>query len=198
MILFVPAFLAPPTAVFVRHGETVANATGRYSSSTLNVFSAKGRGQVAALTGRLKTDGTFDTILVSPSERCLRTIAPYLRATGRKATVWPLLYECCVGRLPARAAPFRYGGPVTIPADLKGLFVVPVGARIPAPRSKAEEKGQLEASVREWRSRFAGRGRTLIVGHSGHGGKFLRELTGRWIRVENAKEIPVVPGTVSR
>lgn len=181
--------LAPPTQlVFVRHGETVANATGRYSAATLNTFTPKGRLQVAALTTRLRRLGSFDRIVVSPSERCLRTLAPYLRATGRTAEVWPLAYECCVGRLPARREPLAYGGRIAVPADLAGLYTVPRAARLPAPRNKAQEGSQLDLSLAEFRRRLSG-GRILVVGHSGHGGKFLHALDGRWRQVKNAEPI---------
>ena len=63
---------------FVRHGETVANATGRYRDSTLNTFSERGKKGVEALTGQLQAEPAYARILVSPAPRALRTIAPYL------------------------------------------------------------------------------------------------------------------------
>ena len=121
--LFIPVKQADLT--FVRHGETVANATGKYNSRTLNTLSEKGKQGVAALTERLKKQARFDLILVSPSERALRTIAPYLAATRQKATVWPLLYECCTGPKQAEAkGPLKFSGKIKIPEDIARYFVI--------------------------------------------------------------------------
>ena len=190
--LFAAVLLAPLHLTFVRHSETVANATGRYNAKTLNVFSARGEALVAALTKRLLASPPPDTILVSPSPRALRTIAPYLRATHRRATVWPLLYECCTERPRKPAAKgFPYGGRIEIPADLAGLFVVLPGQdRLPAPRDYGEGLAQVRRSVEGFRARFRA-GRVMLVGHSAQGGLFLKALTGRAYRVENAKPIEV-------
>ena len=57
------------------------------------------------------------------SASALRTAAPYLKATGQKATVWPLLYECCTGRPSGKSATkFGWGGKITLPKDIAGLF----------------------------------------------------------------------------
>ena len=96
--------------VFVRHAETVANATGQYSSSTIDRFSSLGESEVKTLTTKLEKEPFFDRIFVSPSPRALRTIAPYLRATHQRATIWPLLYECCTGHRPADAHPLVSNG----------------------------------------------------------------------------------------
>lgn len=187
------ALVMPTDLVFVRHGETVANATGKYNARTLNAFSEKGQQGVDALTQRLVREPRFDRILVSPSPRALMTIAPYLRATHQTATVWPLLYECCTGRRPkgVKAKPFAWGSKITIPAGLSGLFrVLPGHDRLPNAPDYATGLGQVQASLTEFRQLYSG-GRVLLVGHSGHGGQFLHELTGKWTKVENAKEIRV-------
>ena len=183
--------LAPTVHLtYIRHSETVANATGRYNAKTLNVFSAKGEKLVSELTPMLLKAPKPDLILVSPSPRALRTIAPFLRRTGLKATVWPLLYECCTERPRKPAAKtFPYGAKITIPADLAGLFVVKPGYdRFPAPKDYGEGLAQVNAAVREFRKGFHG-GRITLVGHSAMGGLFLKALTGKSIRVENAKPI---------
>lgn len=183
--------LSPPLHLtYVRHTETVANATGRYNAQTLNVFSEKGERLVAALTPMLLKSPRPDAILVSPSPRALRTIAPYLRATGRKATVWPLLYECCTERpRKPESKSFGYGARIAIPADLAGLFIVLPGQdRLPAPRDYGEGLAQVRKAVAGFRSRFK-TGRVMLVGHSAMGGQFLKALIGRSIRVENAKPI---------
>ncbi|RYG36261.1 hypothetical protein EON81_10355 [bacterium] len=183
--------LAPATTdlVFVRHSETVANATGKYNSRTLNVFSVKGQKLVDTLTEQLVKAQRFDAIVVSPSPRALRTIAPYLARTGQKATVWPLLYECCTERpRQPEAKSFGFGATIKVPSDLnaESFTIIPTENRLPAPRGYGEGLAQVRASVAEFRQRFAGK-RVLVVGHSAHGGLFLKALTGKAYRVENAK-----------
>lgn len=181
--------LAPTDLTFVRHGETQANATGRYNSRTLNTFSDLGKKQVAALTDRLVKQPKWDLILVSPSPRALRTIAPYLARTGQKATVWPLLYECCTERpRQAEAKGFGYGAPISLPDDIAKYFVVPAGQKFPAPRNYGEGLAQVSAGIKEFNQRYRGR-RVMLVGHSAHGGQFLKRLTGKAYHVKNAEEI---------
>lgn len=186
--------LAPATDLtFVRHGETVANATGRYNSKTLNVFSKEGQAGVDALTKRLIAAPHYDRILVSPSPRALKTIAPYLKATGQKATVWPLLYECCTGRRPkgAKATKFEWGPKISLPSDIAPLFTIQPGHdRLPNSPDYNAGLAQVDATLDEFQRLYRG-GRVLVVGHSAHGGQFLHALTGKWTKIDNAKEIPV-------
>jgi broad specificity phosphatase PhoE len=173
---------------FVRHGETLANATGKYNSHTIDTFSAKGQVQVGKLTKALLTERPFDVILVSPSPRALNTIAPYLTVKKRQALVWPLLYECCTEKRPAaaHATTFRYGGKVLVPTIISPHFQVGRNDnRYPAPKGYDEGLAQVEATVAEFRKKYAGK-RVLIIGHSGHGGQFIKALTGKSIRLQNA------------
>lgn len=182
-----------PSLTFVRHGETVANATGHYSERTLNTLSAKGEREVAALTRDLLKLPRFDLILVSPAPRVLKTIAPYLRQTHQTAIVWPLLYECCTGKRPKNAHPtrFAYGERIRIPSDLTGLFQLePGNDRYPVAPKYDEGLAQVDAAIDEYRRRFS-HGRVLLVGHSGMGGHFIHALTGKWIKLDNAKITPV-------
>ncbi len=188
---FALALFTSTDVTFVRHGETVANFTGKYNARTLNVFSEKGKAEVASLTEKLRRESRFDRILVSPSPRALRTIAPYLKATGQKATVWPLLYECCTGRRPknARATSFKYGEKIAIPKDMAAYFKIELGhERLPNAPDYDSGLAQVAASLKEFGMLFKG-GRVLLVGHSGHGGQFIHALTGKWKQVKNAEEI---------
>lgn len=191
-LLVAARVLAPATDLtFVRHAETVANATGKYNSRTLNAFSVLGNQEIAELTQRLLKEPRFDRILVSPSPRTLKTIAPYLRASGQRATVWPLLYECCTGRRPkgAHATRFSYGGKLVLPPELAPFFRIEPGMdRYPSASDYNAGLAQVAAALEEFRRRFSG-GRVLLVGHSAHGGQFLFGLTGRHEKVDNAKEI---------
>jgi len=187
VILVLPGF-APCVVTFVRHGETVANATGRYSNSTLNSFSAKGAAEVAKLTKFLESAPRFDLILVSPAPRTLATVAPYLAATHQKALVWPLLYECCTARRPAGSHPtsFSYGSRIEIPKQFANLFVLmPSENKLPDAPGYNEGLAQVDSAVQEFRSKFE-RPRVLVVGHSGMGGHFIHEFTGVWHKLDNA------------
>ena len=73
---------------FVRHAETMANASGVNTSGNSNMFSEKGNEQVGALTRELNAM-RFDAILVSPAERAINTILPYLKESGQKGIIWP-------------------------------------------------------------------------------------------------------------
>ena len=183
--------LAHPTElVFVRHGETQANATGHYNARTVNTFSEKGAKGVEELTQELLRQPKFDRIVVSPSPRALKTIAPYLRATHQKATIWPLLYECCTGHRPKNAAATRFffGARIDLPKDIANLFIIEPGRnRLPVSPDYNSGLAQVQSSVEEFKQRFAG-GRVLVVGHSGQGGHFLHALTGKWQKLENAHE----------
>lgn len=184
--------LAPPRPleiVFVRHGETQANATGRYNSRTIDTFSALGEKQVAALTPKLMKL-RFDGIVVSPSPRALKTVAPYLKATNQKAAVWPELYECCDAHSKKVKGPTskepRYGGKVTLPEDISGFFaLIPGKDKFVLTPSYEDGLRMIEMAAKRLKNGFAGSGKViLVVGHSLHGGRMIeflqgKEMTGR-------------------
>ncbi len=176
---------------FVRHSETVANATGKYNSKTIDTFSVKGEQLITQLTPKLMKEKRWDIILVSPSPRALKTIAPYLKATNQRAVVWPLLYECCTGKRPKDAHPtkFSWGSDIKIPAMIKPLFQISKDSyRLPVSPDYNAGLAQVQATVVEFKKKYLGK-RVLVVGHSGHGGQFLKAFTGKSIHVENAKPI---------
>lgn len=175
----------PMEIVFVRHGETIANATGRYNRNTIDTFSALGEKQVAALTPKLQKM-RFDAIVVSPSPRALKTVAPYLRSRpGTRAEVWPELYECCDAHSKKVKGPTskepRYGGQVPLPASIASLFtLVPGKDRYILVPSYEDGLRQIEMSARRLRATYGGTGKTvLVVGHSLHGGRLIELLQGK-------------------
>ena len=187
------ASLATTDLTFVRHGETLANATGKYNSHTIDTFSKKGQAQVERLTKDLLAQKPYDIILVSPSPRALNTIAPYLKARNKQAIVWPLLYECCTERRPAdaHATTFKFGVRIAIPSAIAPQFRLVTGEdKYPAPKDYNEGLAQVNASITEFKRKYRGK-RILIVGHSGHGGQFLRILTGKPTRLQNASPVTV-------
>lgn len=79
---------------FVRHAETVANATGNYTDENQKEFTEKGEKQRNELVKNLEPY-VFDYILVSPLYRTRETIKPYLMRYHRRAEIWPEFAECC-------------------------------------------------------------------------------------------------------
>lgn len=191
LLLFAIASRRTTEITFARHGETIANATGHYNARTLNVLSAKGEEQAAAMVDRLSKLGHFDVILVSPSERVLKTFAPYLKATHQQATVWPLLYECCTGKREPRPSKgkLRYGAKIRIEANLSPLYRLESGHdRYPDAPDYGNGLLQVDESLREFRAKYLGK-RVLLLGHSAQGGQFIHGLTGKWHKISNAQII---------
>lgn len=188
----------PTTLTFVRHAETIANATGRYNSQTLNAISNKGLVQTKTLTNTLLTQN-FDDILVSPSPRALKTVAPYLERTGQQAEVWPELLECCHQKGKEKTKPalpqVKLGQAIELPLAFRGLFKFRIGGEryIQAP-TYADGRKQVELAKHRLLSKFSGSGkRVLLVGHSINGGKLIAMLTGgKTIKVENGKPIRLI------
>ncbi|MDX2064372.1 MAG: histidine phosphatase family protein [Fimbriimonadaceae bacterium] len=166
----------PAVIVFARHGETVANATGRYNSRTLNTFSETGKAQVARLTTWLRQQPKFDAILVSPSDRALNSVRPYLLGTRQTARVWPEWYECCTGRNKSTAGKgnVRWGGKITLGSP----FVVERGHdRYPVSPKFVDGLVQVRMGV-DRLAALRTLPRVLIVGHSGAGGVMMEMLEG--------------------
>jgi broad specificity phosphatase PhoE len=188
--------LQPTEIVYVRHAETQANATGNYNSRTLNAFSSRGERQVSAVTQKLKFE-VFDAILVSPSPRALKTVAPYLRATGKTAEIWPELYECCHQPKSQRSKPasvkMQFGPKIEWHASLEGLFHLrPGGERYIIAPTFNDGMRQIKQLRTLLVQRYGGSGKKiLVVGHSIVGGHLLAMLTGKRLPVQNAAPIRI-------
>jgi broad specificity phosphatase PhoE len=188
----------PSTITFVRHAETVANATGSYNSRTINAFSARGIQQTGKLTKQLN-EALYDHILVSPSPRALKTLAPFLSQTGQVAEVWPELYECChqppSWKNLSSPLQVRFGSKIKWPEPFDGLFAHrPGGERYIHATTYAQGLNQIKLAYKMILREFSGSGKhVLIVGHSIQGGKMIALLTkAKVIPVENAKPIRLI------
>jgi broad specificity phosphatase PhoE len=170
---------------FLRHAETVANATSKYNSSTLNAISEKGQQQIVQATADLKRR-RYDAIFVSPSARALKTVAPYLRDTRQTAAIWPELYECCHERGAARKIPagrLRFGAKVEVPSVISRYFtLVPGRDRYVGVSNYQEGLRQVKLCAAEVRK--LGPGSVLLVGHSLQGSRLFKELLGRESMIE--------------
>lgn len=88
------------TVYFIRHAETVANASGETGGSgpieNHDTLTALGERQVQALRDYLiKENINPDKIIVSPALRTQKSIEPFLSATNTTAELWVELNECC-------------------------------------------------------------------------------------------------------
>jgi probable phosphoglycerate mutase len=166
----------PAEIIFVRHGETVANATGRYNARTLNTFSEKGKAQVSRLTAWLRNQPRFDAILVSPSDRALNSVRPYLAAANLTARVWPEWYECCTGRNKSTAGTGKvtWGGKISV---ARPFATDPGHDRYPVAPKFVDGVAQVRLGVTRLGT-LGSKRRVLIVGHSGAGGVMMELLEG--------------------
>jgi broad specificity phosphatase PhoE len=143
-----------------------------------------GEKQVAALTPKLMKM-RFDGIVVSPSPRALKTVAPYLKASHQVAAIWPELYECCDAHSKKVKGPTskdpRYGAKVTLPSDIAPQFVfVPGKDKFVLTPSYEDGLRMIEMAATRLKKSFGGSGKTiLVVGHSLHGGRMIEFLQGK-------------------
>jgi len=156
-----------------------------------NVFTPKGKTQVAAATRKLQKY-QFDFIGVSSMWRTRNTVLPYLKAVNAKGEIWPELREFGGGagilatNLPAVTRPVLGAGPrIELPADEAPYFTFRADARndfkLP-PRDDNEREAATQLVVQRVvdliRERFGGTDKTiLLVGHGNAGRALLRRLT---------------------
>lgn len=167
---------------FVRHAETVGNATGLYTEQNQRAFTEKGKGQIADLTIFL-AKYKFDFICVSPKLRTLKTILPYLKKHNLTAEVWPEISECSSQkeRYAAPEAKLIKGDMIVLSDDMKKYF------RFGEPDMNYFYKdGNYADAILRLRKardliieRFGNSGKCiLVVGHSMAGGRMMEILMG--------------------
>ncbi|MEW6563737.1 MAG: histidine phosphatase family protein [Pseudomonadota bacterium] len=166
---------------FVRHAQTVANASGQHNKQSSGSFSEDGERQIAELTETLR-DLHFDAILVSPTERTLYTILPYLKQQQLTAAIWPELTECCWQEdRQATGGLLQKGKAIILEADAAPYFNFrnAASAMHYSNRSYADGVAQVEEAYRLLRSDYFSSGKTiLIVAHYHSGGLLLSKLLG--------------------
>lgn len=182
--------------VYVRHAQTLANASNDYSNERQMAFTSKGKLEIRALTRKLK-QYSFDTILVSPTWRTLHTIAPYLEAVGQVAEIWPEIDECCYQedrKSPPTNHLVRRSRRIEIENKIASLFRFRnAESRFwLEPVNYADSTRQVERAHKLLLSRFGGSSKTvLMVAHFRTGDLLLRSLLGddapAEIDLENAK-----------
>jgi len=86
----------PVTFYFVRHGESVANATRRFAGRSDSPLTARGREQAEAVA-RALADMHFDRIVATPLHRSLDTARIIAKRLGLPVEIEPDLIEIDVG-----------------------------------------------------------------------------------------------------
>lgn len=169
---------------FVRHAETVANATGRYSENAQNIFSKEGESQIAELT-RTLSGQKFDAVCVSPQKRTRSTILPYLKEANITAEIWPELDECCYqANRNVQPTPMAFAKDREIildEAEKKYFKFRDAGSNYFYKGGNYADGLQRIRKARDLISeRFGGSGQSvLIVGHNLSGGRLIEMLMGK-------------------
>ncbi len=168
---------------FARHAETLGNVTHKHNHKNDRTFSRKGKQQVIRLTKKLD-ELDFDSIIVSPKYRVLKTIFPYLKKHHLKAEIWPELQECCwqkhkTNRLSSSG--LQRGGSIYLEPEMQHYFTFPNAEAHRKYAAKNYGDGLLQTfkAVQLIRQRFAASGkRILVVGHYHSGARLIEILQG--------------------
>ena len=151
----------------------MGNATGDYSVATHDSLSPAGREQAVSLARSL-AGHQFDLLLVSPLQRALETLAPYLRDSRQRATIWPEAAECCWQDQREPPTESWRAQPATLPPDLATHFSWKHGhaARPAEDESFGEGLRRVQATLEGLQALArAGAGSVLLLTH----GHFIRE-----------------------
>jgi broad specificity phosphatase PhoE len=160
----------------VRHAQSQGNATGDYSVDSHDSLSELGQRQAASLADSLHLLN-FDKIIVSPLQRALETLTPYLEATGQRAEIWPEIAEGCWQRPVDTPRDCWRTQPASVPEVVKHLFTFREDRAI-KPVDKTFEEGVLRAddAYRLLQDMATDSGACVLMLTHGH---FIRELLNR-------------------
>lgn len=107
--------------LIVRHAQSKGNASGDYSVATHDSLSCQGQQQASSLAVCLRP-WAFDQIIVSPLQRAIETITPYLVATNQRAEIWPEIAEACWHEQREEPSDFWNTQPAPLPSATSNLF----------------------------------------------------------------------------
>lgn len=164
----------------LRHAQTVANATGVNDKRSSSMFSEAGLAQIDSLTRNLM-NYHFDAILVSPTERTLFTIHPYLKQSMMTGIVWPEITECCWQKERDGDGQLQESEAIQLPIEIAQQFSFrdSASSRKYANRNYADGVLQVRQAVSLLKSHYFDSGKTiLIVIHYHAGAVLLGELLG--------------------
>lgn len=183
----------PTRIYYVRHAQTVANATNTYTTATESQFSELGNNQKYKIDTILQSY-SFDKIIVSPTWRTQNTVYPYLKSTNQKAEIWPELTECCwqsdtSSPTTAVFPVIPWGAEISVIDNGFFSFKRPSANREYNWEAKNYKDGinQCRLAADSIKTLFGGKGlNILIVGHSIQGRKMIEILTGKTVHINNA------------
>ncbi len=171
------------TIYFIRHAETVANATDDDSWEANEEFTELGETQVQELKGFLINENIEpDHVVVSPTWRTQKTIEPFLIEENLTAEIWGELNECCGGEPTGETLPdtlsFESYLEVEIVAE-NTEFRSEDDAYYYFPESYEEGLYMVMIARDRLLERYSQSGKTVIVvGHAGNGELLLGLLRG--------------------
>ena len=168
--------------LLIRHAESNGNAAdGDYSVDDADALSPKGLAQAEALGDSLES-WEIGAVIVSPQQRALQTIAPYLAATERIAEVWPELAEACWQdeREPPAAA--WDSQPTALPDDIAQHFAFRDGQAIrPAwPETFGSGLRRVQDALERIENAFGQTDQTILLAAHGH---FIREMLNLMLKL---------------
>ncbi len=183
-----PAVKKGLTVYFIRHAETVANASGQHGGEgpleDHDTLTELGEKQVEDLKNYLiKENIRPDLVAVSPSLRTQKTIEPFLKALGIKAEIWVELNECCGGEPSGEPLPTERPDPrwkMKVEPMSENFIIASEGDKYYWWPQTFEEGVFMVMTARDkLLDRFSQSGKTvIIIGHAVNGGIFLGLLRG--------------------
>jgi len=191
-------FTANTTEIyFVRHAETVSNATGTANINNDRTLSSAGKKQVQRLTKQLQ-ELEIDHIIVGPQHRALKTILPFLKQEKRTAEIWPSLDECCWQDRPAnrQVGKLKFGSKVQLNNAMKPYFIFPDAHSHHRYYTQTYDEGitQVELAVDKIIRTYGNSGKHILVIGDYHSGTRIIELLqglqpDGWYTLNHAKVI---------
>ncbi|MDQ6963149.1 MAG: histidine phosphatase family protein [Mariprofundaceae bacterium] len=171
---------------FVRHAQTLANATGEYTKVNEKTISVKGQKQIKRLVYKLnKYHGPFDHIIVSPTVRTRETALAYLKEEPyRSAELWPEVSECCWHKKKNDVEPdYRNRGRIGLRSEHKPYYHFRSMAKKDmswfSTSSYQDGQAQIKKAITMLKARYGHSGKKiLIVTHYYAGLKMINTLLG--------------------
>lgn len=161
---------------FIRHAETIGNATGDYSNNKGETLTEKGHRETFELIKKLDKN-SYNYILVSPSYRTRMTIQPYLKKHRLTAEIWPEIAECCWQRKKPIHKPCLKadGKKITIAPQSKSLFIFrdKNSDRFYKTNSYGQGLCQIEDAFNLLKEKFWFSGKKIVIISHGNFGRML-------------------------
>lgn len=168
--------------LLIRHAESNGNASGGdYSVHNADALSPKGMAQAEELGSCLES-WEIGNIIVSPQQRALQTIVPYLATTSRTAEVWPELAEACWHEEREPLAESWGSRPASLPTDIAEHFFFRDGKSIQPgpPHSFGAGLRRVYDAIEMIETQFSQTGQTVILAAHGY---FIREMINAMLKL---------------